>query len=172
MGWSELSLPASATIAGSHGASDHIYECTHDTVCDPPWAARRTHEDNGCGGMSGGCYSSEGAERHGYMPRSLTEASKAVAIQLWHTSTCTHTNQTHTHTHRRGALVNATAHAGEASHLRHTGPPRTTPAIPPAPPAPQLRRRSSRAARLPTHGDTAATLAQIHLQRLPPPPPL
>ena len=87
-------------------------------------------------------------------------------------STCTHTNHTHTHTHRRGALVNAAAHVGEASHLRHTGPPRTTPAIPPAPPAPQLRRRSSRAVRLPTHGDTAPTSARIHLQRLPPPPPL
>ena len=42
MGWSELSLPASATIVGSHGASDHIYECTHYYVV--AWAARKLDE--------------------------------------------------------------------------------------------------------------------------------
>jgi len=39
-----------------------------------PGVARCAHEDDRCDDMSDGCYSSEGAGRHGYMPRSLTEA--------------------------------------------------------------------------------------------------
>jgi hypothetical protein len=39
-----------------------------------PGVARCAHEDDRCDDMSDGCYSSEGAGRQGYMPRSLTEA--------------------------------------------------------------------------------------------------
>jgi hypothetical protein len=82
-----------------------------------------------------------------------------------------YSHQSHTsHTHRCGALVNAAAHAGEASTSCHIRPPRTTPAIPSTRPAPQLHQRSSRAVRLSKHGRTAAISAQICLQRLPPYP--